>query len=131
MSGRIATCSGISPGHAGSVGGRHWYLDCRWRCSNSAFLPSAWPIPADSYPRKRLLIGIPLYLVVPAIAGYWRYRQGQHEGWESGWAGFRVGFVGFAVFVLAVALIFTAIFMRYINYASYLHATITPSVGAI
>ena len=48
-------------------------------------------------PPQGLLIGVRLYLVVPAIAGYWRYRQGQHEGWESGWAGFRVGFVGFAV----------------------------------
>ena len=66
-------------------------------------------------PSQALLIGIPLYLVVPAIAGYWRCRQGQHEGWESDWAGFRVGFVGFAVFILAVALIFAAMFMRYIT----------------
>jgi hypothetical protein len=64
---------------------------------------------------QAILLGLFLYLVIPAIAGYWFRFQQQREGRESGWVGFRVGCVGFAVFMLAVALIFAVMFMRYIN----------------
>lgn len=64
---------------------------------------------------QAMLLGLFLYFVIPAIAGYWfRYRQ-QRESWESGLVGLRVGFVGFVVFTLAVALMFAFVFMRYIN----------------
>ena len=62
-------------------------------------------------PPQAVLIGLPLYLVIPTVASYWFHHQRQHENW----AGFRVGFVGFAVFMLAIALIFAFIFLRYTN----------------
>lgn len=71
---------------------------------------SSWLLPPQA-----LLIGLPLYGVVPAIAVYWFCRQGHYEAWESGWAGFRVGFIGFAVFMVTVTLLFAVMFMRYIN----------------
>ncbi|HEY1391029.1 MAG TPA: hypothetical protein VGF38_21010 [Ktedonobacterales bacterium] len=66
-------------------------------------------------PPQTILIGLPLYLVIPAIAGYWFCHQGHSEGWEGGWIGFRVGLVGCVVFILAIALVFAVIFMRYTN----------------
>ena len=66
-------------------------------------------------PLQAVLVGLPLYFVIPAIAGYWFCHQWHSEGWEGGWIGFRVGVVGFTVFMLAIALVFAVIFMRYTN----------------
>ena len=66
-------------------------------------------------PPQAILVGLPLYIVIPAVAGYWFCRQRHSEDLEGGWIGFRVGFVGFAVFMLAIALIFAVIFLRYTN----------------
>ena len=66
-------------------------------------------------PSQAVLFGLPLYLVIPAIAGYWLCHQWHAEGWEGGWIGFRVGLVGCAVFILAIVLIFAVLFMRYTN----------------
>ena len=66
-------------------------------------------------PLQAVLVGLPLYFVIPAVAGYWFCYQRHSEGLEGGSIGFRVGFVGFAVSMLAIALIFTVIFLRYTN----------------
>jgi hypothetical protein len=66
-------------------------------------------------PPQAVLIGLPLYLVIPTIAGYWFCHQRHAEPSAGGWIGFRIGFVGFAIFMLATALIFAVMFMRYIN----------------
>jgi hypothetical protein len=66
-------------------------------------------------PLQAILLGLPLYLVIPAIAGYWFCRQRPAHNSASGSTGFHVGLVGFAIFMLATALIFAIMFMRYIN----------------
>jgi hypothetical protein len=60
---------------------------------------------------QAIVIGLILYLVIPAFAGHWSRYQRQHEGWS----GFRVGLVGAAIFMLTIALTFVIMFMRYIN----------------
>jgi hypothetical protein len=61
------------------------------------------------------MIGLPLYLIIPAIAGYWFCRHQHADDPAGSWTGFRVGLVGFTVFMSATALIFAVIFMRYTN----------------
>ena len=66
-------------------------------------------------PPQAVLLGLPLYLVIPAIAGYRFCHQWHTEHPAGGWIGLRVGLVGFTVFMSATALIFVVIFMRYTN----------------
>jgi len=66
-------------------------------------------------PLQAVLLGLPLYLAIPAVAGYWFCRQRHADDPTGGSTGFRVGLVGFAICVLATALIFAVMFMRYIN----------------
>lgn len=66
-------------------------------------------------PLQAVLIGLPLYLVIPSVAGYWFCHQRHADDLEGGSIGFRVGFVGFAVFMLVIALIFAVIFLQYTN----------------
>ena len=66
--------------------------------------------PARFSPGQAILIGLALYFIVPLFAGYRYCYQRRHEGWESGWAGFRVGLVAAALFMLVVtALLIIAI----------------------
>ncbi len=66
-------------------------------------------------PLQAVLLGLPLYLAIPVIASYWTCRQRHVDDSTAGSTGFRVGLVGFAVLMLATALIFAVMFMRYIN----------------
>ena len=66
-------------------------------------------------PPQAILIGLPLYLVIPAFASYWFCHQWHAEDSEGGWIGFRVGLVSCAGFILAIALVFAVLFMRYAN----------------
>jgi len=51
-----------------------------------------------------LLLYYLLAFLVSAIAGYHFCSQRRHEGWESGWAGLRVGLVACLVFLLLVGI---------------------------
>ena len=55
--------------------------------------------PTYLNPQQATLVGLPLYLLIPAIAGYNFCSQRRREGWESGWAGFRVGLLASGVFL--------------------------------
>lgn len=61
--------------------------------------------PARLSPSPAILIGLALYLIVPLSAGYRYCYQRRHEGWESGWAGFRVGLVAAALLMLVVTVL--------------------------
>ena len=50
-------------------------------------------VPARLSPGPAILVGLAFYLVVALVAGYRYCYQRRHEGWESGWAGFRFGLV--------------------------------------
>lgn len=66
-------------------------------------------------PLQAVLLGLLLYLVIPAVADYWFYRQRHAHDSAGGSTGLRVGLVGFAVLMLAIALIFAVIFLQYTN----------------
>jgi hypothetical protein len=55
---------------------------------------------------QALLVGGALYLIIPLFAGYRYCYQRRHEGWQSGWAGFRVGLVAAMLFLLVMGVIF-------------------------
>ncbi len=59
--------------------------------------------PAQMNPQQASLIGLLLAFLAPAIAGYAFCHGRRHEGWESGWAGLRVGVVGSVLFLVVVA----------------------------
>lgn len=60
--------------------------------------------PARLSPGPAILVGLALYLVVALVAGYRYCYQRRHEGWESGWAGFRVGLVAATLFMLVMTV---------------------------
>ena len=66
-------------------------------------------------PQLAILIGVLLYFVIPAIAGYWFCHRRHSEESEGGWIGFRVGIVGFAVFMLGAIIMFAFMFIRYLT----------------
>ena len=51
-----------------------------------------------------VLLDYLLAFLISAIAGYIFCLRRRHEGWESGWAGLRVGLVACVVFLLLVAI---------------------------
>ena len=61
--------------------------------------------PAQLSPGAAILLGLALYVVVPFLAGYRYCYQRRHDGWESAWAGLRVGLVGAALSLLATLVL--------------------------
>lgn len=61
--------------------------------------------PTRLSPGPAILIGLSLYIIIPLFAGYRYCYQQPHEGWESGWAGFRVGLVAAALLMLVVTVL--------------------------
>ncbi|HKW20223.1 MAG TPA: hypothetical protein VJO13_02520, partial [Ktedonobacterales bacterium] len=55
---------------------------------------------------RPILMDYLLAFIIPAVAGYHFCSQRRHEGWESGWAGLRVGLVACVFFLLVMAIIF-------------------------
>ena len=51
-----------------------------------------------------ILLDYLLAFLIPAVAGYHFCSQRWHEGWESGWAGLRVGLVACIFFLLLTAI---------------------------
>ncbi len=51
-----------------------------------------------------ILLDYLLVFLISAIAGYHFCLHRRHEGWESGWAGLRVGLVACVVFLLLVGI---------------------------
>jgi putative flippase GtrA len=61
--------------------------------------------PASLSPWTAMWISFGLALVVSFVAGFRFCYQRRHEGWESGWAGFRIGLVSGGLFLLVVLII--------------------------
>jgi hypothetical protein len=59
-----------------------------------------------------ITLGLSLYVVVAALAGYWFRTQGARH---SIWAGFRVGLVGATAFLVVLTSVFTFLWIRYVN----------------
>lgn len=71
--------------------------------------------PTSLNPQQATLAGLLLYLLIPAIAGYNFCSQRRREGWESGWAGLRVGLVASSVFLLTATVWLTVSVVIYDN----------------
>lgn len=55
-------------------------------------------------PQRAMLYGLAAYLLLPAVAGFQFCYKRRHKGWESGWAGFRVGLVSAGIVMLAITM---------------------------
>lgn len=71
--------------------------------------------PAQLSSGQAILLDYLLAFLVPTVAGYLFCFRRQHEGWESGWAGLRVGLVACVVFLLATAIDFAVALIIYDN----------------
>jgi hypothetical protein len=71
--------------------------------------------PTYLNPQQATLVSLLLYLLIPAIAGYNFCSQRGREGWESGWAGLRVGLLASGVFLFIAIVWLTVTVVIYDN----------------
>lgn len=65
-------------------------------------------------PLQAVLIGLSLYIVIPAIAGYVSRIRNPGELRGATWAGVRIGVTSLVTFVLGAIIVFAILFIRYV-----------------
>lgn len=69
-------------------------------------------------PLRAITLGLLLYVIVAAAAGYW-FRQ--HGGQHGVWAGVRAGLAGAMIFLLMMTVVFAVMWVRYVTTPRFPH----------